>query len=162
MPNGKNPILTNEEFDAELKRRATQFSKDVARSVASIEGREPPEDDASFERFTVERDAALPLEFDGVVLGEAEEGDGGGPITVDTLVATRAAIYRTKGGKFVSEFARWTVRPVVSWGKRRPPKLFNKADVFPTLEAALGFFRPGRLTNALFSELGVRRTEFID
>ena len=115
-----------------------------------------------YERFTVNRDDDVPLEFDGEILAVVEEGEGGADVTNDTLVRTRAAIYRTKGGKFIAEFSRYVGRQVASWGRRGPPKLFDKAGVFNTLDEAVGFFRPGRLTNALLEDLGVKKTEFIE
>ena len=50
--------------------------------------------------FKLMRDDARPVEFDGVEIAAAESH--GSPNS-----RTRAAIYRTVGGKFVTEYTKW-------------------------------------------------------
>jgi hypothetical protein len=97
-------------------------------------------------RFTVSRgEHERPLQFDGEVLGEAEA------VTGDASVL-RAAIYRTKGGKHVSEFSRRDASSNVT----------GKAVAFPTLDEAVSWFRPGRLTTSLLKQLGRWDAEYLD
>lgn len=89
-------------------------------------------------RYTVGRGPKLrPFEFDGTVVAEAQDDD------------YRAAIYRTKGGKYVTEFL-----------VRTNDK--SKADVHETLDAAVGWFKPGWLTIELLKILGRWEPEFIE
>jgi hypothetical protein len=89
-------------------------------------------------RYTLARDAGeRPLQFDGNVMAETEAS------TSSDLIL-RAAIYRAKDGRYVSEFSR------------RGPEGSGtgKAAVTSTLEEALAWFRPGKLTAALRKQLG--------
>lgn len=99
-------------------------------------------------RFTLTRGSDLrPLQFDGQVVAE-----------VDRRGATalheehRAAIYKTRGGKFVSEFSS-----LGHSGERT-----GRADVFGTLNEACDWFRPGPLTTELLKKLGRWEPEIIE
>ena len=90
---------------------------------------------------------------------------------------TRIALYETKAGRFISEFRsidalafapkmieameELTQDPKAPPGKKGRPDIY-KAEVFDTREDALGWFRPGRLTNQLLEKLGLMDPEFIE
>ncbi len=99
-----------------------------------------------YHRFTLSRGGhERPLQFDGEVLAEAEA------VTGDQNVL-RAAIYRTKGGQHVTEFSR----------RDSGSNVTGKAVIFPTLDEAVGWFRPGRLTTSLLKQLGRWDAEYLD
>ena len=88
-------------------------------------------------RYTISRGSTFrPFQFDGVVLAEAE------------IPKYRAAIYRTMGGKFVTEF--------LVIGTER-----SKAEVHGDIEAACAWFKPGTLTTKLLTILGRWNPEII-
>jgi len=76
-----------------------------------------------------------PLQFEGVVIAEVERdsADRNGYRNVFGPQRHRAAVYKTRGGKFVAEFST-----VDHAGERS-----GKADVFGTLDEACDWFRPG-------------------
>jgi hypothetical protein len=97
--------------------------------------------------FTLSRGPDMrPLQFEGEIIAEAEKDSGKGS------AAYRAAIYRTRGGKFVSEFS--TVDAACTRS--------GKADVFGTLDEACDWFRPGPLTTELLKRLGRWGPEIIE
>lgn len=97
-------------------------------------------------RFTLSRGPdERPLEFDGEVLAEAEAVTG-----KDNVL--RAAIYRTKGAQFVSEFSR----------RDESANLTGKTAVFETLDEAVRWFRPGKLTVSLLKQLGRWEAHHLD
>jgi hypothetical protein len=97
-------------------------------------------------RFTLSRGAAeRPVQFDGIVIAEAEADGGNG-------LVLRAAVYEAKGGQYVSEFSRHG-KDAASTGK---------AMVFEGLDDALAWFRPGKLTAALRKQLGRWEVELLD
>jgi hypothetical protein len=83
-----------------------------------------------------------PLQFHGEIVGAVERDSGKG--TIHGPVVHRAAIYKTRGGKFVSEFSTADY----SNGEKS-----GKADVFGTLDEACEWFRPGPLTTELLKKL---------
>lgn len=98
-------------------------------------------------RFTLSRGPdERPLQFDGEVLAEVETPAGGAGGVL------RAAIYRTKSGQHVAEFSRQTE------GSERA----GKAAVFETLDEAVAWFRPGKLTVLLLKQLGRWQPESLD
>ena len=100
----------------------------------------------AFQRFTVSRGEHEPaLQFDGLVVAEAQARTGDGH-------QLRAAIYRASGGQHVSEFSRHDTGGNVT----------GKAAVFPTLDAAVRWFRPGKLTTSLLKQLGRWDAESLD
>jgi hypothetical protein len=107
-------------------------------------------------RCKVYRDNDRPLEFDGFEL--ASEVD----LSHRGLVATRAALYRTKGGKFIGEFTRFETQAVQWDASAKVPLLFAKGAVFDSQAAAMAWFRPGRFTNSLLDQLGELASEFIE
>lgn len=90
---------------------------------------------------------------------------------------TRIALYETRAGKFISEFKSIDESPLnprltgamteIFHGPEAPPPKnvrpdIYKAAVFENWEKALGWFRPGRLTNKLLDKLGLMDPEFIE
>jgi hypothetical protein len=100
--------------------------------------------------YKLMRDDARPIEFDGVEIAVAELDD------YNPRRITRAAIYRTVGGKFVAEYnkscryqdVKDAGTDVVRWEVERA-----KVSSFPSLEAAAESFRPGPLTTMLLGKL---------
>lgn len=94
-----------------------------------------------------------PLQFEGEVVAEVErDGSERGPTPRSFVTSYRAAIYKTRGGKFVTEFSS-----VNNTGDRT-----GKADVFGTLDEACEWFRPGPLTTELLKKLRRWEPEVIE
>jgi hypothetical protein len=112
----------------------------------------------SYQRFKLARDRDRPLEFDGRVVAQVEESSFGGQVLM------RAAIYETRGGKFVAEMTRRETNPTVDYGVTKRPYLFAKATVFANLDLAAMSFRTqgGRLTERLLQQIGDVDSEFIE
>jgi hypothetical protein len=87
------------------------------------------------------RDDARPVEFDGVEAAVAEFDD--------VTTRTRAAVYRTVGGRFVTEYtksSRYHDGKDYLWEVDRA-----KVSSFPNLEEAAESFRPGPITTLLLA-----------
>jgi len=95
-----------------------------------------------------------PLQFEGEIIAEVEKdtADRSGYRNALGPVSYRAAVYRTRGGKFVTEFSS-----ADHTGART-----GKADVFGTLDEACDWFRPGPLTTELLKKLGRWGPEIIE
>ena len=95
-----------------------------------------------------------PLQFEGELIAEAEKEatDRNGRRNERGPVNHRAAIYRTRGGRFVTEFSS-----VDHTGERT-----GKADVFGTVDEACDWFRPGPLTTELLKKLGRWGPEIVE
>ena len=111
---------------------------------------------AKCHEIIVKRDGNRPLSFAGKALAS---------VTMDSDLGASsitAALYRTRGGKFVSSLSktnapeRRLILEVAAVGE------FHKAQVFDGLEEAAAWFRPGRLTDALRKQLGLDEPERID
>jgi hypothetical protein len=99
-----------------------------------------------FHRFTLSRGPdERPLQFDGEVVAESEAATG-------RAATLRAAVYRTKGGQYVSEFSR----------RDEAADAIGKAAVFDKVDEAVAWFRPGKLTIALLKQLGRWEAELLD
>jgi hypothetical protein len=131
---------------------------------------------SSPQEFTVQRDGGRPFAFSGFCLAEAAMPgrflDG----------VYRAAVYKTVGGKFITRLSKHDDQVVAAMMGMSPnvtfadlidedapadkPKertgVFAKAGVFDTLDAALGWFRPGRLTDSIRKQLGLDEPIRID
>lgn len=96
--------------------------------------------------YKLMRDDARPVEFDGVEIAVVEREEVAPP------KRTRAAVYRTAGGRFVSEYTKSTKyrdgNDMYYWEVDRA-----KVAHFETLESAAEWFRPGPITTALLDEL---------
>lgn len=114
--------------------------------------------DGRYRRFKLSRDRDRPLEFDGRVVAQVEELSHG------VQVLLRAAIYETRGGKFVTEMTRREIKPPVDYGTAKRPYLFAKASIFDNLDLAAMSFRTsgGRLTERLLQQIGDLQSEFIE
>jgi hypothetical protein len=79
-------------------------------------------------------------------------------------VLLRAAIYETRGGKFVTEMMRREIKPPVDYGTAKHPYLFAKASIFDNLDLAAMSFRTrgGRLTDRLLQQIGDVQSEFVE
>lgn len=106
-------------------------------------------------RFELSRGPDVrPLQFEGDVLAEVERGSNQRGIRERNIFdpdVYRAALYKTRGGKFITEFS--TLR-----GDERD----GKAEVFESLDAACEWFRPGPLTTELLKKLGRWQPEIIE
>jgi hypothetical protein len=109
-------------------------------------------------RIKLRRDRDRPLEFDGRVAAQVEERSHGGQVLL------RAAIYQTRGGKFVTEMTRREAVPFVDYGAGKRPFLFAKVAVFENLDLAAMSFRTngGRLTERLLAQIADLNSEFIE
>ena len=125
-----------------------------------------------YKRFTIERDGNRPLQFNGIRCAVAEMSN-------IAMRQTRIALYETKAGSFITEFKSvdamrqvldHTLTEAISEMDQDPdsPRRkkgrpdIHKAAVFDSREDALGWFRPGRLTNKLLEQLGLLEPEFIE
>jgi hypothetical protein len=81
-----------------------------------------------------------PLQFRGAALAQVESS------------GLRAAVYQTDGGSYVVEFARHDDQSNGS----------GKVAVFDSLDDGLAWFRPGKLTTALYKQLGRWEPEVLD
>lgn len=127
------------------------------------------ESQPEIKEFIVKRDNERPLSFAGVQLAKASQSALG----VDTL---EAAVYKTRGGKFITTLSKrsaldalqsravFAVESIVSSTEGKLPTTsgYNKAAVHDTFEAAVAWFRPGRLTDAIREQLGLDRPERIE
>ena len=112
----------------------------------------PPE----FTEYLVRRDAEPPLAFAGACLAKASRpgGIGGHGAMLD------AAIYRTRGGKYITTLAKHPPTPLENFygtieDITGPGGGYNKAAVHESFEAAIAWFRPGRLTDDIRRQLGL-------
>jgi hypothetical protein len=105
--------------------------------------------------FTLARGPDVrPLQFDGELLAEVERDSNHPGVRVHNPFGPdvyRAAVYKTRGGRFVTEFS--TLR-----GEDRE----GKAEVFDSLDSACAWFRQGPLTTELLKKLGKWDPEFIE
>lgn len=117
---------------------------------------------AGWTRLKIRRDHDRPLEFDGVELAKVEEV-GQAPKIVGASTITRAALYQTRGGKFVTEFTRFETGPVILNPRVPRSVFFAKAGVFDSKDVAVQWFRKGgRFTLRLLEQLGELGSEFIE
>lgn len=120
----------------------------------------PPQPE--FQEFLVKRDKEGPLSFAGVLLARATRQSGSATLLMQTLEAT---VYKTRGGKFITTLSKKTTSalnlsalgdpftPVEE--KAGPDSGYNKAVVHDTFEAAVDWFKPGRLTDEIRRQLGL-------
>ena len=95
--------------------------------------------------YKLMRDDARPIEFDGSEVAAAEYSDSPAQLT-------RAAVYRTAGNKFISEYTK--SRRYHSSNERETWEVERaKVAVFETLEDAAEWFRPGPITTMLLAQL---------
>jgi hypothetical protein len=102
-----------------------------------------------FKEFLVKRDKDRPFIFEGVRLAYVRESSFlVGPALIE------AAVYRTRGGKYITALSKNAlVDPETVLGQSSGG--YSKAAVHDTFEEAMGWFRPGRLTDAIRKQLGL-------
>jgi hypothetical protein len=115
-----------------------------------------PDDDVELNavhRFRLEPDDGQPVEFVGSLIARAavQRGDS---------QHTWVGLYRTRGGKIISEIIRddGRARNVAA----RLGDRFRSVKVFDTVEVALASIRSAVLRNQLLGDLGLLKTKFID
>jgi hypothetical protein len=115
---------------------------------------------AEFQEVVVKRDGNRPISFSGRTLAKVSSSAG------LTGWSISAALYKTRGGKFVSALSKSNILLEVTQGIQDPETAhsgeFNKAQVFDTFESAVAWFRPGRVTDALRKQLGLDEPERIE
>lgn len=133
-----------------------------------------PSENPEAKEFLIKRDNQRPWSFSGVCLAKQSINS----IAGDTLTG---AVYRTAGGKFICTLSKdspmhrlaETVGLKVSkladyidetpQSQRMPTsELYNKAEMFDSLDDAIAWFKPGRLTDALRKSLGLDEPIRID
>jgi hypothetical protein len=114
-----------------------------------------------FKEIVVKRDGNRPISFAGQVLAEVSMGGG-----VVSGWSIHGALYKTRGGKFVSALSKANVYIALAQGIQDPETAhsgeFNKAQVFDSFDEAVAWFRPGRLTDMLRKKLGLDEPERIE
>jgi hypothetical protein len=111
---------------------------------------------SDFSEITVKRDGERPLGFSGKTLAKVSMQFG---IAMDAATMT-AAVYVTSGGKYISALSKVKtgIIPQILHEFTTEDSLVNqthKAQVSSTLEEAAAWFKPGRLTDALWDKLGM-------
>jgi hypothetical protein len=113
-----------------------------------------------YQEIVVKRDGNRPISFSGQTLAKVSMSGG------ITGWSISAALYKTRGGKFVSALSKANAFIAVTQGIQDPETAhsgeFNKAQVFDIFEEAVAWFRPGRLTDALRKQLGLDEPERIE
>jgi hypothetical protein len=122
----------------------------------------PVQSPEKHQRFKLPRDKDRPLEFDGIELAKVAERSQSTK-TVGATMVTRAALYRTRAGKFVTEFTRFEAEPLYPNPNAPRPVDFAKVAVFDSQGVAMKWFRVGgRFTLKLWEQLGGQESEFIE
>jgi hypothetical protein len=104
------------------------------------------------------RDKEQPLSFAGVRLARAVRGINQLMVMADEI---EAAVYKTRGGKFITSLVRTPKLAAVAelFGSAEdaagPAAGYNKAAVHESLADAMAWFRPGRLTDDIRKQLGL-------
>jgi hypothetical protein len=160
-PQQKDPKLSVEgrNADGSLKLKVT------------VPGLNSPEN--AFRTYTLSRGADVrPLQFEGEIVAEVERPTNHRGVRDRNVCepdSYRAAIYKTRAGRFIAEFSTVSDRYVVDTvntplSERRPlpPQRDGKAEVLDSLDAACDWFRPGPLTTELLKKLGRWGPEIID
>jgi hypothetical protein len=115
-----------------------------------------------YQRFKLARENDRPLEFEGIELAKVAERSQS-TRTAGAAMVTRAALYRTRGGKFVSEFSKFEAEPMYPNPSAPRPVEFAKVAVFDSQDVAMQWFRVGgRFTMKLWEQLGGQESEFIE
>jgi len=115
---------------------------------------------AEYNEIIVKRDGNRPISFCGKILAK---------VSMSARLSSwsmTAALYETRGGKFVSALSKKDSIMAAVHDLQDPDAApsgeFNKAQVFDNFESAVAWFRPGRLTDALRKQLGLDEPERID
>lgn len=129
-----------------------------ASSGPAVDTQSEPE----FKEYLVKRDKEGPLSFLGVELAKAIRQSSG---LMETMMieTMEAALYKTRGGKFITSLSKKRHRNVIASlvgtnveDEAGPDSSgYYKAGVHDTFESAMDWFRPGRLTDELRRKLGL-------
>lgn len=133
----------------------------------------PTSPDPEFQEFLVRRDNDRPLSFTGIRLAHAVRQSSSGLLVtaaiskgVETL---EAAVYKTRGGKYVTTLVKGRRTSVIAQMTGDPVDIeatdnfgYRKAEVHDSFDAAVAWFRPGRLTDEIREQLGLDEPERID
>lgn len=115
---------------------------------------------SEIQEFLIKRDKDGPLSFAGVVLAKATRQAG----SVILGQVLEAAVYRTRGGKFITSLSKKIASSSLAAlaesfatveQQAGPDSGYNKAAVHDTFEAAMDWFKPGRLTDEIRRQLGL-------
>jgi hypothetical protein len=101
-----------------------------------------------FQEYLVKRDKAQPFEFAGVRLAHASDRGFGGMLGHVVV----GAVYRTRGGKYITSLSKSSYLEMMN---AEQASVYNKAEVHDTFEAAMDWFRPGRVTDEIRNQLGL-------
>lgn len=127
------------------------------RGGASVPSQSPAPE---YQEVVVKRDGNRPISFAGQALAKVSMSAGISGWSIS------AALYRTRGGKFVSALSKANAIVAAIQGLEDPETAqsgeFHKAQVFDSFEEAVAWFRPGRLTDALRKQLGLDEPERIE
>jgi hypothetical protein len=127
-----------------------------------VEGVSSPSESPAVEyhEIVVKRDGNRPVAFAGQTLAKISQNSG----IIGWSIS--AALYKTRGGKFVSALSKTNTYTALVEGVKDPETAhsgeFNKAQVFDSFDDAVAWFRPGRLTDALRKQLGLDEPERIE
>lgn len=119
---------------------------------------------SDFKEYVVKRDNDGPYSFAGVLLAKASRQSGAGVIGMGSTVELEAAVYRTRGGKFITSLSKKTTSAIklsalLSIGDDDDDPSVNsayrKAAVHDSFEEAVCWFRPGKLTDEIRRQLGL-------
>jgi hypothetical protein len=118
---------------------------------------------AAFSEITVKRDGERPLVFSGKTLAKVSMQFGLAVVDPATMTA---AVYVTPAGRYISTLSKiknGIVTHLQEWNAENPVvNQTYKAQVSSTLEEAVAWFKPGRLTDALRDKLGLNEPERIE
>jgi hypothetical protein len=110
-----------------------------------------------FSEYILSRDHDAPLSFAGKILAEAQTSGV-------SLATITASLYQTRGGKFVTSlkkndhiFAIQGVLNVDDYVSDKGNSSYSKVGIFDTLPEAVAWFRPGKLTDQIKSQLGLNK-----
>jgi hypothetical protein len=131
---------------------ATKTSGAGSGSVVSVLN--PPSND-EYKEYLVKRDMDQPFSFAGQQLAHARHVAL--PISG---IALEGAVFRTRGGKFITSLSKTSVLETMSGDQPAPdsiggPSGYSKAAVHNTFEEAMRWFKPGRITDELRRQLGL-------
>ncbi len=149
-------LRTQAEVNANLRSPFEPPSSTRVERVKNEETLVGPDEDVelnAIHRFRLEPDDNQPLEFVGALIAQAVVERG-------ATQRTWIGLYRTRGGKIISEIVRDDGRARnVGWelGDR-----FRTVKIFDTLDIALASIRSAALRNQLMGTLGLLTTRFVE
>jgi hypothetical protein len=107
-----------------------------------------------FKEYLVKRDKDRPLSFEGQRLAHASDN---GVNAMAALARIEGAVYRTRGGKYITSLSKTSLLETISvlTPEVARPSGYNKAAVHDSFEEAMGWFKPGRITDEIRRQLGL-------